>query len=382
MLRTPLWGIYCLLPFILLRDMGANAWQVALMIGIKPAVSLFSFYWSAGLEERPDRLVSNIIWASVLGSLPFLLFPFVNSVGYFIFAYGAYMLFHRGMIPAWMELIKRKSSKEKTFAWANLLGYLGDAVFPFLFGPLCDTYEGAWRWIFFAAALLSIGAVFWQLRIPLQKLEGFALPKPGAIFTKPWKDAWHLMKARADFRHFQMGFMLGGSGLMVMHATLPYYMMDVLEISYTELAIALTFCKGVGVGLSSHFWAAKLQRTSIFPFCAAVTALAAIFPVFLFAAKWQLSSLFAAYLIYGVMQAGSETAWNLSGPIFAPNEDSSRYSGVNVLTVGIRGVAAPAIATLLFQMAGSGSVLFLGGSLCLAATGWMLLYTARDVKVV
>ena len=33
--------------------------------------------------------------------------------------------------------------------------------------------------------------------------------------------------------------------------------------------------------------------------------------------------------------------WNMSGPIFAGKEESSQYSGVNVVLVGVRGAVAP-----------------------------------------
>lgn len=367
-LKTPFWAILCLLPFILYRDLGATPFQVALMTALKPASALLSFYWSTKVSGGGEPLRRTIIFATVFGAVPFFLFPFVDSIWFFIFAYGAFMFFHRGVIPAWMELIKRdvpEDEREKTFAKANLFGYLGDAVFPFLFGPLCDSFQGIWRWIFFATALISLASIFWQLKLSSAKMDRVKK------FQSPWKEAISLVKERPDFGKFQVGFMFGGAGLMVMQAVLPQYMMGVLNVSYTELAIALTLCKGIGVALSSHFWAENLRRTNLFIFCSRVTLLAALFPLLLFFAKLEFGALFLAHVVYGVMQAASELAWNLSGPLFAPNEDSSLYSGVNVLTVGLRGLVAPFFAVLLFEQTGSPAVLLLGGVLCLMATAWM-----------
>jgi hypothetical protein len=375
-----------MLPFILFKDLGATPFQVALMAAIKPCVSLISFYWGSGIKERPDRLVSNIIWGSILGTVPFLFFPFIHSIWFFILAMGTYMFFHRGVIPAWMELLKQnihEEKREKTFASATLLGYIGDGMLPFLYGPLCDHYPGSWRWVFFGAGLLSLLSVLWQLKVPIKhgKVTFPTTLSFSTYFFKPLKDAWQLLQSRPDFAHFQMGFMFGGAGLMVMQVAMPQFVMGVLQVSYTELAIALTFCKGIGVALSSHFWASRLKTMSIFSFCAKVTAIAALFPLCIFVAKWNLAALFIAFILYGVMQAGSEMGWNLSGPIFSTKEDSSLYTAVNVLTVGIRGLIAPLFSYVLFQVWGPSGILILGGALCVMATAWMLGYKIIRVNV-
>ena len=64
----------------------------------------------------------------------------------------------------------------------------------------------------------------------------------------------------------------------------------------------------------------------------------------------------------------SEIVWHLSALHFAKNEDSSLFSGVNVLMVGIRGMIAPAFGSLLGLFFGCHIVLFFGMLLCLLAT--------------
>jgi hypothetical protein len=59
-----------------------------------------------------------------------------------------------------------------------------------------------------------------------------------------------------------------------------------------------------------------MKKVSIYRFSSSVTILAAIFPVILLAAKFNVSWIYIGYLIYGVMQAGSELSWHMSGPLF------------------------------------------------------------------
>jgi predicted MFS family arabinose efflux permease len=161
--------------------------------------------------------------------------------------------------------------------------------------------------------------------------------------------------------------MLGGGGLMIMQPALPTFFLDELNLSYTTLATALAACKGIGFTLTSRFWAGLLDRLNIFRLSSHVTILAALFPLTLLLGKTHPSWVFAAYLIYGVMQAGSELSWHISGPLFARSEDSSPYSSVNVVSVGLRGLIAPLCGALLCSAFSPTPVLLLGGALSLIA---------------
>lgn len=380
-LNTPFWALFGMLPFILYKDLHGTPVQVAVMITLKPMVSLFSLYWSIWVNKRKDRLIPNVVWATILGHAPFLLFPFVQSPWYFVGAFGFYMLMARGMLPAWMEILKLNvpnGKRERIFAFSSAFEYVGAGLLPFILGALLDSYYQSWRWIFPITSLVAIAAVILQRKIPIA-IEKEVLVVESALSLKnqllqPWKQAWQLLKERRDFAAMQMGFMLGGAGLMIMQPALPMFFMDALHLSYTELAIALTLCKGVGFALTSPLWSRWLNRTDIYRFLSRVTAVAMLFPFGLMLAQTHLIWLYLAYILYGVMQAGSELGWNLSGPIFAKQEDSSPYSSVNVLTVGLRGCLIPPLGSFLCLWGSSHVVMILGGFLCFLATVSMSLY--------
>ena len=376
--NTPFWAIYNMLPFILYKDLHATPFQVTVAVALKPLVALFSMYWSAWIRERKDRLLSNVMWGTLLGHLPFFFFPFVDNPWFFIASFGFYMLMARGTYPAWMELLKLnvpKVVREKTFALASSFEYVGAGILPFLFGWLLDSYMQPWRWIFPLAALFSLVAIFFQKKIPKdEENREIVVVSWREVLGLPWKNAWNVLVRRPDFFRFQIGFMLGGAGLIIMQPALPQFFLGQLQLSYMELAIALTLCKGIGFALASPLWAGKIHEMNLFRFCSAVTLLAALFPLGLIAAKTSILWLYAAYFIYGVMQAGSTLSWNLSGPIFAKEEDSSVYSSVNIMAVGIRGCFIPAIGSALAGLIDPAFVMLLGGFLCFLATLRMFTY--------
>jgi Major Facilitator Superfamily len=384
-LNTPLWAIFNMLPFILYKDLHATPLQVTMIIILKPAVSIFALYWSMLIEKRKDRLISNLIWARAISHVPFFFFPFIDNPWFFIFAFGLYMMLARGTVPAWMEVLKLNIpgvSREKVFAYGSALSYIGGAVIPFALGGIMDTYFESWRWIFPATALISLGAIPFKKRI-LIKLDGHVENQgPSSIswkqqILKPWKSAWELVQRRPDFTRYQLGFMLGGSGLIIMQPALPVFFVDQLHLTYTDLAVALTLCKGAGFVLTSSAWAKLMGKIDIYRFNSLVTLLAFAFPFCLIAAQWDLSWLFGGYLLYGIMQAGSEMSWNLSGPLFSKDEDSSVYSSLNVMTVGLRGCFVPIIGSLFLYQFDAAAIMLLGSFICLLSAVFMIRYSRQ-----
>lgn len=379
-LNTPFWALYTLLPFILCKDLQATPFQIACIISLKPIVSLFSLYWSSQIKRRRDRLISNIVWAEILGHLPFLLVPWISHPWFFIFASAVYMLFHRGANPAWMEILKinvPEDLRKSVFAYGSAFYHVGGAVLAIVMGWLLDDYFHAWRWLFPLTALLSLGSVLLQLTLPIKtssSLHNFYVSQAFSLkeqVQKPWKEAWELMKQRPDFAQFQIGFMLGGGGLMLWQPALPQFFFDTLQLNYKELTFAMTVCKSLGYTLALPLWTRAMTHIDIFLFSGCVTAITVLFPLGLIAAQWHLMWLYIAYLIYGMMQAGSDLSWNLSGPIFSKQEDSSTYTGVNVVSVGLRGCIAPPLGSFLCNLTNASLVLLLGGGFCLLAT-WQM----------
>jgi predicted MFS family arabinose efflux permease len=388
-LNTPFWAIYTLLPFIMCKDLQATPWQIACIVSLKPIVSLFSLYWSSQIKKRRDRLISNIIWAGILGHLPFLFVPWVNNPWFFVFASAVYMLFHRGVNPAWMEVLKvnvPEDSRKTVFAYGSAVYHVGGALLAIVIGWILDDSFQAWRWLFPLTALFALGAIIFQATLPVKQMhddQAFRSFSPFTFkeqFQKPWRDAWELMKQRPDFARFQIGFMLGGGGLMLWQPALPQFFIETLQLNYKELTFAMTLCKSFGYALALPLWTRGMNRIDLFFFSGIVTAIAALFPLGLMAAQWNILWLYAAYLLYGIMQAGSELSWNLSGPIFSKHEDSSTYTGVNVVTIGLRGCIAPPLGGFICNLTNATMVLLMGGGFCLLATWQMILNRRTEEK--
>lgn len=388
-LSTPVWALFNLLPFILYKDLHASAFQTATIVTLKPLVSLLSVYWGASLNKRRDLLLKNVIWARILSLIPFFFFPFVDNIWFFIAVFGLYMLLARGVIPAWMEILKINLPKEKmgnTFAKGSVIGYCGNILFPLLIGWLLDDYYQAWRWLFPLTALLSMSAIFLTLKIPIPKdLEPIPhLEAPSVALTQrllmPWKNSWQILRSHLNYCKFQWGFMLGGAGAMLPHAVLPAFFMDILNLSYTELSVAFSCCKGIGFVLTTPIWAKLFNKIDIFRFASWPPFWVCLYTICLLSAQMHLGWLFVGYLCYGIMEGGSSLSWNLSGPIFSKEKDSPDFSNVNVLAVGIRACIFPPLGAFLGLWLGAPSVIAIGGLFCLFGFLTFMSYSRAEKK--
>ncbi|KAF3361732.1 Uncharacterized protein PHSC3_001731 [Chlamydiales bacterium STE3] len=384
-LGTPFWSLINLLAFILYKDLHINPLQITLLVALKPMSSLLAPYWSQAIHQRPDKIVSNLIWANIIRYIPFLFLPWMNA-WLIVLSFALYMMLYRAAIPGWMELFKRnlpETIRERTLGHACTIDYCGAAVMTLLLGIFLDRFEQSWRLLFPLMALIGLISTWLLTRIP-SPAPPIDMEAPVSKFSfklsegiiKPWKQAWKLISERPDFANFQIGFMLGGAGLMIMQPALPVFFVDTLRLSYTEMSFALAICKGVGVTLASPIWTRVFGKMNIYYFCGLVTLLATGFPLLLLCAPFNLALLYVAYIFYGVMQAGSEMGWHMSGLSFAKEKESSAFSSINLLTVGIRGCVIPAVGAIILASSSSIEVMLLGCLLCFGAT-WHLLYHSR-----
>lgn len=375
LLSEPLFTLYNFLGFILYKDLGASALAIAVMTMLKPIVTILSFYWSAGLKGRSARLRANALWAGFWMRAPFLLCPWVENVWFVVAATVNYMFWYRAGIPAWLEILKRnlkEGKRERSFSISSGLAYAEGVALSLAMGGVLDASPDLWRYLFFGAALIGLVGLGLLGRIELE-------PEPEEeerltvkeLLVRPWRDSLKLMRERPDFSKFQWGFMICGFGIMLIQPALPIFAVDWLGVSYLELAGAVSIAKGFGFVLSSPLWARWFERISILKISSVVFWSFGLFPFLLALSPLNLWWLYAAYFWYGVGQGGSHLVWNMSGPVFAGKEESSRYTGVNVVMAGLRGTVGPGLGGWLAAIWGPIQVLCIGGVFCFYSGFWL-----------
>jgi MFS family permease len=330
-------------------------------------LSVFSFYWSAYLKEGKGKLVSNLIWACILAYFPFLFFPLLGNIWYLLAASAVYQLFSRAAVPSLIEILKRnipKRPRENAFSLFFLLSYIESGVLGLVFGFLLDVHQIDWKLLFFSAALIGLSTVFLFRRVFVPTREDNTAADSSLSLTHPWKESLHLLRRRTDFAHFQWMFMIGGAALMLMSPALSKYYAQTLALSHTDMAVARFVFMALGVAVASYWWRKSVSKISILQLTLWILVGFGVFPLVLLLAQYHLSFLYLGFLVYGIAQAGSHLLWNLSGTLFCAEQDSSPYTRVSLLMVGIRGAVFPIIGGLLCDLCGQVAVLWMGMALC------------------
>lgn len=385
LLNVPFLVLLNILPIILYKDLNISPWLVTSMIVIKPASALFASYWSSWIHERRDRLISNIILANIIRYIPFLFVPWITSPLIIIASFGVYMMLSRGVMPAWMEVFKQNihsSHRSRIFSYGSALDYFCTALFPIGLGLILDDYILSWRFLFPISAALGLISTLFILKIPKSTLddakkaliEKFCIRKH---LTKPWRESLKILKESKGFSHYQIGFFLGGAGLMVMQSVIPIFFVDTLNLSYTKMLLALGVFKAIGYAFASPLSVRLFHEWNIYKFSGFVSIAFALFPLLLIGAEGNSGFVYLAYLLYGTAQAGSELSWHMSGPLFSHEKDSAPYSTTNVLLVGIRGCLAPIIGSILFYLSDTTVVLLVGACFCAFSAKHLISYRQK-----
>lgn len=378
LIHEPFVSLYPLLPFILIKNFKVAAFQIVLLTMLKPIASILSFYWSELLSQKKHTLKKNLLGAGLLARIPFIIAIFCNNAWLLIIASTLYMLFMRASIPAWMEMLKinlPNRLRERYFAIGSALGWGEGILIAIGMGMILDSHVEMWRPLFLGALLLSLIGVIIQALLPTDGVEEKVVREKVGLkeaLIRPWQDCLDLMRTRPDFRRFQWAFMVGGFGLMLIQPVIPFFFADYLRLSYTDLMIGYSICKGVGFVLTSPLWSKLMGIFSVRTFTVFVLLGFGIFSLLIMLGIYSLYWIYLAFFIYGIAQAGSHLIWHLSGPIFSGMEKSSRFSSVGIVMSGVRGMLGPPLGGVLGGLFGPFAVLILSALLSLAAISTML----------
>lgn len=362
--EEPLLAFYSLLPFILTKELNANAFQLSLFLMLRPVLSSFSFFWGMFFTyKKKQNLLQNHMVAWILARVPFLFFPIINNLYYVFFAAAVYQLFYKAGFPAWIEIFKRKiksdRSRKNIFSLFNFFGYVESILIGLFVGNFLDRSSFNWKIAFFFSALIGLASFFIQRKIDIPVENNKSVMKKNNFFT-PIKDIIKLLQNKKDFALFQKGFMIGGFALMFITPALYIFSNNILNLSYSNMTTARFVLTGIGFALSSFFWKKALDKTSINFVMPFVLSGFSVYIVFLLLSKYFLMFFYLAFFFYGIAQAGSVLLWKISGMIFSKEENSVLYTSTNLLCLGLRGLIAPILGSIFCNLLGVSAVLLIG----------------------
>lgn len=371
-LNAPLFSLYSLTIFILKKDLKASAFHIAILVMLRPTLSFISYFWSSYVFNREDKLKINFLWASFLSFFLFFLFPFVNSIWLVILSSSVFMLFYRAKTPAWMEIVKlniEKDKRDKIFSYTTSIAYFIGPILAIALSPLLAKNNLMYKNLFFIAALFALLNIWIISKVPVnlknKNSQNIKNENLSSLILKPLKEGLNLIKTRKDFALFQLGYMIAGFGLMLIQPIIVIFAVDKLNISYKEYAFAILIFKDLAFVVSSPFWGKYFAKISIMKLSSYMFFSFALFMIVLPFSYFNILWFYLAFILYGIASSGSHLLWNLSGAVFAKDENSSKYTAVNVFMSAIRGCIAPAFGIFLSIFISPVAIFFIAAMFCL-----------------
>lgn len=347
---SPLEAMFTLLVFIVSKDANATPLQLTILIASKPLVSFFSSYISLYIANKTDRIKSYLTLLNSLAGIPCLFFPFVQNTWYIVLAFILFTTASRASFPAWTEILKCNiglKNMATSISKGATINYVIILFLPFLLSFFMDRDKELWKFLFFFLAVFQATNLLALFFLKINPSSNFHQNSNMTINTH-FHAIRKVLMENTPFAKYLLVFGLGGAGIVSAQAAIPIYFNEVLHLSYVQLTTAVSLCKGISFILTSPVWAHYTSRISLYRINFFMNILTCLFFIFIFLANMHLEWLFLGYVMYGAMQAGCEISWNLSGPTFSREEESTLYSSLNLALVGLRGCICPFIGQAIF----------------------------------
>ncbi len=371
----PFVALYALLPFILAKDLKATALQISLFMAIKPTLSVFSYYWHVFIQTKHTNLKKHLMLAWALSFIPFLIYPPLKNFGYCLLAASFYQLFSKAAMPPFYEICRQNleaKERQKLISYTYLFSFLLSALLGLFFGKVLDKNPGNWKIASALFSLMALTSLYVQNKLLFKPASQSPFSERKHHLLAPIKQSISLLNSSKEFKTFQIGFMIGGSALMFIGPALSIFYADTLELSHKSYTYARYIFMSLGIIGSTPLWKKAVERYSLNQLIPWISLIFGIFPLVVIFSYFHKPILNSAFFLYGIAQAGSHLIWNLSGTVFAHDQDSNPYTALNILMQGLRGCIAPILGGFFTYLFGPLVVLVLGSILAFTSV-WVML---------
>lgn len=337
------------------KAFGAVDWQLTLLAMLWPVTNFFSIWWGKMLEQSENKAKYFII-VGILGRLSLLLAYFASSINFYLIIYGWVCIFNGILSPATNSIYQSNfpKNRSKIFGMTISVSAMVSVIFAFFAGRLLDADESNVKIIFICVALAGFvsSSILSLVKIDNSNVKYRKKSSSDNIFT-PITRAFTLLKTNKPFAHFQRNFTLYGFGFLSILPVIPIFLVDHLNLNYTESFISKGILAQVGLLILSPIIGKYHDRFHPFKFATFSFACIALFPLLLLMTGLMQShflvlvSIYSTYLVFGLAMASVNVAWNMSSIHFAGDDDVSMYQSLHVTITGIRGLIAPILGIIV-----------------------------------
>ncbi|MDK9700956.1 MAG: MFS transporter [bacterium] len=371
------------------KSLAATPLQVTILTMMFPMTSIISIWvgrYLSGRDQRPLIRVTGTIAVAALAS-GLLLTTYWHLFGIFL----VFALVSSAQTLAQTRILQQYIPANRTgkmLGMAQGLGMITGAIYSAVGGYWLDHVYHGWQSLFFVTGLLGFIGVLALASIPTRNedhIDRFHFRRDN--FFAPLSEVIALLKRRKDFLRFEMAFMLYGVAFMMQLPVIPLYLVDDLQLHYSDIGLARGTIFQLVMIAGIPFYGRLFDRSTPHRLSMQVFALGALFPLVLLSASlfdgaMQKTVVMIAFGLFGAIMSGVIMLWNLSAMRFAQSgEDVAVYQSVHIAATGVRGAFAPLMGLGITTLFGNRIALAVASLFWIAASVAMIVARKYDVKL-
>jgi MFS family permease len=236
-----------------------------------------------------------------------------------------------------------------------LISAPGMVVVALLAGWVLDRQAQASRWLYLAAALCGLLAAWLYRAVRVRReyqllaAEADVGSAGGAFSMRSFREILH---ADESFRGFMFWMGLYGAGNLMVNAQLVVFFSDRLHLNGLTQILLLIVVPLMLMPLFLPWWARQFDQGHVIEYRARQCWVTLASIVVDALGIWLLQPwlLWLGAALTGIANAGANLGWNLGHNDFAPLGRAQHYMGVHVTLTGVRGMIAPPLGILAYEL--------------------------------
>jgi MFS family permease len=346
-------GVWMLADLLTRKTLGASKEVLAVQTSVPTMMLLLAMVWRDLLEEKSRRrvlLLTGLCSKGLLVSVAFIASPgpFLAIVMLFAVVDSAFIPLRNAIFRANYDESVRGRFFGGVVSLANVCLVLSNLVAAWLL----DRWEWTYRILFPVAGVIGFGAHAIYARVRVRGEGGVAVaPEPPARRKGPLaplgralRTTVRILKDDPQYRAYEIGFFIYGLAFLMNLPLVVLLIVDELGLAYGEAAFARFIIAQMMMILLAPLAGRLLDKSHPARLMGWSCVLLAVHAGLL-AVTFNVETLAASYLIFGVAMTAVVLGWNIGPVQFAKREqEAADYMAVHVTLTGLRAVIGPAIA--------------------------------------
>ncbi|MCD4833409.1 MAG: MFS transporter [Bacteroidales bacterium] len=369
-------GALILNEFVFVKSLNGSSYQLSFLFQSSVIVLLLSIVFNELIfrSKNKRKLLRKAGFLTHLPMLALLFFPrnpeiyAVDSIYHyiFLFVFFSYYLSYPITLPAINLFLKNAYSKDnfgKLYSISTSIRQVLQMLIIFLFGWLLDIDNYAFTYIMPVLGVLGFISIIMLTHIDyIQK----TIPNiTGGIISSSIdsvKKLFKILKTNKAYFDYEVGFMFYGFAFMSTKAVIILFYYEVLVLNYSSVAFYQNVYNIVAILIIPFF--GKLigkidpRKFTIYAFLAMAgyilfIAISEFDPLYYEIWNFKIyASLIISTIFYGLFVSTMTLSWNIGSSYFGSDEEAGDYQSIHLFLTGIRGVFAPVIGIVLYELFG------------------------------